>query len=109
MAVKLSLTSHIKTIVTIVIITNESVSIYSQIDVSKRVGYVATPMAGCCSQRQLKKGKKLAGNREPDDQPVNTSLKRVDLTGTSIDFKGLEWLIRECKSLVAVSVDDELW
>ena len=84
----------------------------SQIDVSKRVGYVATPMAGCCSQRQLKKGKKTAGNRDQPDleqKPVNSSLKRVDLTGTSIDFKGLERLVRECKSLVAVSVDDDLW
>ncbi len=51
----------------------------------------------------------MAGNRDSEDQQVKSSLKRVDLTGTSIDFKGLECLVRECKSLLAVSVDDDLW
>ena len=26
-----------------------------------------------------------------------------------MDFKGLECLLRDCKALVAISVDDELW
>ena len=74
-------------------------------------------MAGCCSQRQFNKGRKKAGRKpvnpndenDDDDKPVNSSLRRVDLTGTSIDYKGLECLLRECKSLLAVSVDDDLW
>jgi hypothetical protein len=71
-------------------------------------------MAGCCSKRQFK-GRKTAGKKPVDtDDDENGStgksgLKRVNLSGTSIDFKGLECLLRECKSLVAISVDDELW
>ena len=81
---------------------------------SKRVGYVATPMAGCCSKRQFNGKPKRPVNPtiENDDDDVlagNSSLKRVDLTGTSIDFKGLEIILRECKALVTVSVDDDLW
>ena len=77
---------------------------------SKRVGYLATPMAGCCTKRQFTGRKPV----DPDDDeetgsPGKSCLRRVDLTGTSIDFKGLECLLRENKKLVAVSVDDELW
>jgi hypothetical protein len=70
-------------------------------------------MAGCCSKRLLKTAaaKPVNPKRGGDDDGSTgkSRLKRVDLTGTSIDFKGLEALLRNCKSLVTVSVDDDLW
>jgi hypothetical protein len=66
-------------------------------------------VAGCCLKRQFDGKSKRLVNPKEEGLAGNSSLKRVDLTGTSIDFKGLESILRESKALVTVSVDDDLW
>ena len=71
-------------------------------------------MAGCCVKRQFDENKIGATKSVDDDNDENglagkSGLKRIDLTGTSIDYKGLECLLRDCKLLVTICVDDEIW
>jgi len=63
----------------------------SKPSVSKRVGWVATPLA-----------KAGAAAR-------NGTLRRLDLTNTGIDAKGLELAVTMFKALRILAADDALW
>ena len=69
-------------------------------DPGSRIGFQATPFlqfGQTISSKTMKKGQIL------------TSLKRANLSGTSVDSKALELLLSHCKNIQKMIMDDEIW